>query len=128
MRSAAGRIVALVGVVAGVTGVSSLVVGALVGSDLERALATGFYIVGCFLIVLGFFAGVRGPLRPRGSDDGDEPDAVGGLFGIGISGRGVRQATGEERSDAFATTWLFLAIGAALIAFGVVADARVGFF
>jgi hypothetical protein len=127
VRSAARRIATLVAALAGITALVSLGVGALLGSELSRALATGFYVVGCFLIVLGFFSGVRGPLRPRGSDDGDEPDAVGGLFGIGISGRGVRQATGEERADSLATAWLFLAIGAALIALGVLADSRVGF-
>lgn len=127
MRDAAKRIVTLVGVLAGLTAVVSLAVGALLGSGLDRALATGFYVVGCFLIVLGFFAGVRGPLRPRSSRDGEERDAVGGLFGIGVSSRGVRRATSEERADALGTAWLFLAIGLALIALGILADSRVGF-
>jgi drug/metabolite transporter (DMT)-like permease len=127
VRDAAKRIVTLVGVLAGLTAVVSLAVGALLGSELARALATGFYVVGCFLIVLGFFAGVRGPLRPRSSGDGEERDAVGGLFGIGVSSRGVRRATSAERADALATAWLFLAIGLALIALGILADPRVGF-
>jgi len=127
VRSAARRIAILVAALGGITALVSLVAGALLDTELSRALATGFYVVGCFLIVLGFFSGVRGPLRPRGSNDGDEPDAVGGLFGIGISGRGVRQATEEERSDSLATAWLFLGMGAAMIALGVIADSRVGF-
>jgi len=127
VRDAAKRIVALVAVVAGITALVSLVVGLLLGADVARSLATGFYVVGCFLIVLGFFAGVRGPLRPRTPAGGEERDAVGGLFGIGVSARGVRRATSEERADALATTWLFLAIGVALVALGVVADPRVGF-
>lgn len=127
MRDAARRIVGLVAVVAGLTAAVSLAVGALLGSALDRSLATGFYVVGCFLIVLGFFAGLRGPLRPRMSDDGDERDAVGGLFGIGISARGVRKATQHERADALATAWLFLALGVALIALGVLVDPSAGF-
>jgi uncharacterized membrane protein len=127
MLDAARRILLLVAVVAGITAAVSLVAGALLGAELERSLAIGFYIVGCFLIVLGFFAGLRGPLRPRGGDDGDERDAVGGLFGIGISSRGVRTATTEERADSLATAWLFLGIGAALIALGVLVDPQVGF-
>jgi uncharacterized membrane protein len=124
---AARRIVVLVAVVAAITAAVSLAAGALLGAGLDRSLATGFYVVGCFLIVLGFFAGLRGPLRPRSADDEDERDAVGGLFGIGISARGVRKATREERADSLATAWLFLAIGAALIALGVLFDPRVGF-
>ena len=127
MRDAAKRIVGLVAVVAALTALLSLVGGLLLGAGVARSLATGFYVVGCFLIVLGFFAGVRGPLRPRAADDGEERDAVGGLFGIGVSARGVRRATSDERADALATTWLFLGIGFALVALGVVADPRVGF-
>ena len=49
-------------------GAVAALVGVLVGADVGRAVALAYYLVGAFLLVLGFFAGVRGPLRPRGAD------------------------------------------------------------
>lgn len=119
----ARRIAGIVGVVAGLTVVVSALAGALVGAGLDRAVSTGLYLVGSFFVVLGFFAGVRGPVRPRGADD--DPDAGGQIFGVGISGRGARPATSEERADAKGTTWLFVGLGLALIIAGTAVDSRV---
>ena len=110
--------------IVGLTVVGSMLAGLLVGADLDRSVSTGLYIVGCFFLVLGFFSGVRGPVRPRGQDDEGEPG--GNLFGVGLSGRGARTATSEERADARATTWLFISLGMALIVAGIVTDSRVG--
>ena len=120
----ARRIALIVRVVAGLTVVVSALAGLLFGAGLSRSISTGLYLVGCFFVVLGFFSGVRGPVRPRGKDD--DADAGGSLFGVGISGRGARTATSEERADARGTTWLFIALGMALIVAGIVADSRVG--
>ena len=120
--AAARRLAVLLAAVAGITVGSSLLVGLAFGGSLARAVVTGLYVVGCLLLVLGVFAGVRGPLRPRGGEEGR--DALGGLFGIGIVGQGVRSATGEERQDARATTWLFFTLGLLLIVLGVAVDGR----
>ena len=101
-------------------------IGLALGSSAARSAATGLYLVGCLLVVLGVFAGVRGPLRPAGSDE--EGDAVGSLLGVGIFSKGVRRATTDERSDARATSWLFMAMGLAMIFVGIAVDPRTRLF
>ena len=108
--------------VAAFVAVLSIAAGLAFGASVGRSLATGFYLVGSFLLLVGVFAGIRGPLRPRGGDEGR--DAMGGLFGIGVFSRGARTATVDERRDARATTWLFLALGLCLIGLGVGVDGR----
>jgi hypothetical protein len=99
--------------------------GALVaGGAVDRWVSVAYYVVGAFLLVLGFFAGMRGPLRPRGSDEGADP--VTGLFGIGIATRGARRATDHERQDTLATAAIFLVVGLWLIMLGVLVDGSAG--
>jgi hypothetical protein len=119
---AARRIGLIVAGVVGVTLVGSVLAGAVVGADVERAVSTGLYVVGSFFLVLGFFSGVRGPVRPKSTDE--EKGDSGHLFGVGIAGRGARTATDEERKDARGTTWLFIFLGAALILAGIIVDGR----
>jgi uncharacterized membrane protein len=126
VRAAARRIVLLFGSAIVVIAVVSGAIGLALGAPVERSAATGLYLVGCFLVVLGVFAGVRGPLRPAG-DEG-EGDPLGSLLGVGIFSKGVRPATGDERADARATSWLFLAMGIAMILAGIVLDPRTGLF
>ena len=104
----------------------SALIGLALGSSATRSAATGLYLVGCFLIVLGVFAGVRGPLRPAGEAEDAEP--MGGLLGVGIFSKGIRRATSEEREDAKATAWLFLALGAVMVVVGIVVDPRTSLF
>jgi uncharacterized membrane protein HdeD (DUF308 family) len=125
VRGAARRIALVLGVVLGITGLASALVGLLAGSSLARSISVGFYLVGCFLIVLGFFSGVRGPVRPRGKVEDERPLAS--SFGVGVFWSGVRTATTDERTDALATAWVFLLLGIALIVAGVLVDSRVGF-
>ena len=62
------------------------------GASLSRALSLGFYAVGAFLLVAGFFMGNRGPVRLRGQP-GDE-----GVWGLGRKQRRApRDAGGEHR-------------------------------
>ena len=119
---AARRIGLIVGGVIAVTLLGSLVASALVGTSIERAISTGLYIVGSFFLVLGFFSGVRGPVRPRRTEDAKGDG--GHLFGVGVAGSGARTATAEERKDARGTTWLFIFLGAALIVAGIIVDGR----
>jgi hypothetical protein len=94
--------------------------GLILDTPVRRAVAIGFYLVGCFLLVAGFFVGNRGPAR-TGSE---ETTATAGLFGIGIGARGLRWATREEQEDALNHSAVFVAIGFALILIGVAFDTR----
>lgn len=122
MRAAARRILLLFGSAIVVVAAVSALVGLAVGAGAARSAATGLYLVGCFLVVLGVFAGIRGPLRPAGEEGEGEP--LGSLLGVGIFSKGARRATGEERADARATAWLFLAVGMGMILVGIALDPR----
>jgi hypothetical protein len=111
--------VLLVATAVGLGGVAALG-GLAFGSSAGRSISVTYYVVGAFLLVLGFFAGTRGPLRPRGSEEASDP--VTGMFGVGISSKGARTATETERKDSIATAGIFLAVGIWLIALGVVID------
>jgi hypothetical protein len=113
------RLLVLLVAPAAVVGAVSALLGLAAGSSLGRALSVGFYLVGALLIVLGFFAGSRGPMRPRTTDD---EGPIAGMFGVGRVLRGVRRATSDERQDALATAALFLGVGVWLILLGVLAD------
>jgi hypothetical protein len=103
--------------------VISVPMGLLLGSSLSRSISVGFYVIGSFLLIAGFFVGNRGPVRLRGDDT--EVGAGVGMFGIGIGGRRLRWATPEENADAMASSAVFVVIGFVLIVIGVVADSRV---
>jgi hypothetical protein len=103
----------------GIGGVAALA-ALLAGTPVGRAVSLAYYVVGAFLLVLGFFSGIRGPLRPRGSDEAADP--VTGLFGVGIATRGARAATEGERKDSLATAGIFIAVGFWLILLGILVD------
>jgi hypothetical protein len=106
-------------------GVLAALMGLALGASLTRSVSVAYYVVGAFVVVLGFFAGTRGPLRPRGAEEGGDP--VTGLFGLGIAARGARVATEGERKDSIATAGMFLTVGIWLILLGVVVDSSAGF-
>lgn len=106
-------------------GAVALLFGLATGASSARALSVTYYVVGAFLIVLGFFAGNRGPLRTKLAD---EEAPIAGMFGAGLGLRGARRATLGEQRDSLATAAIFLAVGAWLILLGVVADASVKLF
>jgi hypothetical protein len=112
--------------VATATGLGALaaLAGLAFGASLARSISVTFYVVGAFLLVLGFFAGSRGPLRPRAGDE-EAVDPVTGMFGVGIATRGARRATEGERRDSVATAGIFLGLGIWLILLGVVIDGSV---
>jgi hypothetical protein len=126
MRDAGRRIAASLAIIGGATALVSAVAALLLGSSVLRAVATGLYLVGSFFIVLGTFAGIRGPLRSSGADE-QRGSTFGGLLGLGILGGRVRNATRDERVDAISTAWLFLGLGVALVLLGVAVDDRTGF-
>ena len=126
MGAAARRILLLFGLATIAIAAVSALIGLAFGASAARSAATGLYLVGCFLIVLGVFAGVRGPLRPAGEPEDVEP--MGALLGVGIFSKGMRHATSDEREDARSTTWLFLALGLVMVVVGIALDPRTSLF
>lgn len=120
LRAAARRFLGLLVLVAGGTAAVSLALGALAGAGLSRSVSLGFYVVGSFLLIAGFFVGNRGPARVKG-DPG--PD----LFGI-FRNRKLRWATAEEQVESLSLSFIFVALGLVLIVLGVVTDTRYQLF
>ena len=77
-----------------------------------RLISIGFYLVGSFLLVAGFFVGNRGPVRPKGQGPS--------LFGA----RFMRWATPLEREESLNESALYVVVGFLLIVLGVAADSR----
>jgi hypothetical protein len=121
LTAAARRFVLLLGGISGVVLVLAVVFGLALGTQFSRAISLGFYVVGAFLLVTGFFMGNRGPTRLRG-EPGEE-----GPWGLGRK-RGIRLATPEERADAVSTTGVLITLGIVLIVIGVIADSRYGLY
>jgi hypothetical protein len=116
-RAAVRRFVVLLAGIAGVTGLLSVLGGLLGGGSVDRAVAVGFYLVGSFMLIAGFFIGNRGPVRPKGRTGPM-------LFGSRI----MRWATPLEREESLNESALFVALGFALILIGVAVDSRSGFY
>ena len=112
MRAALRRFLILVGAVVGSTFLISTVVGLALGASFDRAISIGFYLVGSFLLVIAFFVGNRGPVRPKGTGPS--------LFGA----RFMRWATPLEREESMNESALYFAVGFLLIVLGVAADTR----
>ena len=120
LRDAARRFaVLLVGTVVG-TAIAGLAIGLLVGSTVSRSVSVGFYIVGAFLLIFGFFVGNRGPVRVKG-------DPGFGMFGI-FQNRQLRWATGTEQFESLSLSVVFVALGLVLIILGIVTDTRYSLF
>ena len=107
--------------IAAPTAVVSALLGLAFGTPIARALGTGFYLVGSLIMVVGILSGVRGPVRSTAMSEGSPAS----LFGLGFAPRRLRTATEGERRDALSTAVLFLFLGIALIALGVIVDSDV---
>jgi hypothetical protein len=112
--AAARRFATLLAGVAGATAGVGAALGLVFGASLDRAVSLGFYLVGCFLLVGGFFLGNRGPVRPKG-------EAGPSMFGP----RFMRWATPDEREDTINTSAVFVAVGFVLLLLGALVDSRV---
>jgi hypothetical protein len=95
----------------------SLPIGLLAGASASRSLALGYYLVGSFCLIAGFFVGNRGPVRPK-SD----------LFIPMFGPRFMRWATPEERDETINMSAVYVVLGLVLIVFGVLADTRYSLF
>jgi len=114
LLAAARRFLTLVAGIAGVTAVVALPFGLLLGARLNRSLAVGFYLVGCALLLGGFFTGNRGPFRVANEE------AMVGLR----RPRGVRVVSGEEQADTFNMSGLLVLTGVTLLALGAAVDSN----
>jgi hypothetical protein len=116
LRAAARRFAFLLAVAVAGTAVGSLLLGLAFGASVSRSLSLGFYVIGSFLLISGFFVGNRGPVRVKG-------DPGFGMFGIWRNRR-LRWATGPEQVESLSLSFVFVTLGIILIALGVVADTR----
>jgi sulfite exporter TauE/SafE len=92
-------------------------VGLLTHGSLNRAVSLGFYILGAFLVVIGFAGGTRGPFRSAAEDH--EPVRL---------GRRLRRATLEELNETMNIAAIVVVIGVVLLVIGVVVDSRYTLF
>jgi hypothetical protein len=123
LRGGARRFLGILGIAALVVLAVSVPLGVLLDSSVARSISVGFYVLGSFLLVAGFFVGNRGPVRLKGDDT--DLGAPMGMFGIGLAGRRLRWASPEENADAMASSAVFIVIGFVLILVGAIADSRV---
>jgi hypothetical protein len=124
IRAGLRRLFLLVLGAVSVTALGSIVLGALVGASLGRALTVGFYLVGCFLMLAGFFVGNRGPARVKSESD-TRASPMGMLLG---GGRNLRWASLGEQNETINNSAVFIAIGLVLVAIGILFDSRHAFF
>jgi hypothetical protein len=113
------RFAFIVALTVGVTAVMSLLIGALLGSSVDRSLALGFYFMGCFLLVLGFFVGNRGPARVKSESAGPSMLPF-GMFGE----RRLRWATPGEQNETIMSSAVYISIGVILVIIGALVDSR----
>jgi hypothetical protein len=119
MVAALRRLVLLVALTAGLTAVVSLLLGLLVHASLDRAVSLGFYGVGCFLMVSGFFVGNRGPARVKSESAGPSMLPL-----PGFGARRLRWATPEEQNETIGNSAVFIVLGLILVVIGVLVDTR----
>lgn len=119
LLAALRRLLLLLLLAAGVTAAGSLALGALVGASLDRALSLGFYAVGCFLMVAGFFIGNRGPARVKSESPGA------GILPFPLSGaRRLRWASPGEQNETINNSAVFVGLGAILVVVAILVDTR----
>jgi hypothetical protein len=111
------RLLVLIVIASAVTALVSLAIGLPAGASVTRSLSVGFYLVGAFWLIAGFFVGNRGPVRLK-SDLGAP------LFGS----RFVRWATPEEREETINMSAIYVLLGFALIFLGFATDTRYRLF
>jgi uncharacterized membrane protein HdeD (DUF308 family) len=120
LREAARRLATLLAIAVSGTAVLSLALGLAFGASVSRSLSLGYYLVGSFLLISGFFVGNRGPVRMKG-------DPGFGMFGLWRNRR-LRWATGEEQVESLSLSFVFVVLGVLLIVLGVVTDTRYELF
>jgi len=115
-------LVAFLVVLGGVAAISATL-GALAGSRISHALATGYYVVGVGALIICFALGIRGPTRAEPSDDPEayRPSAF-GVFGGHVGRRPRRKATPEEQREARLGSLGMFVFGVLLVLLGAAID------
>jgi hypothetical protein len=116
IRGALQRFLGMFVLAAGVTVVVSILVGVLLGASPRRAVSLGFYVIGCFLLIAGFFVGNRGPVRAS---------SEGGMFLLPFANRRLRWASPTENDETINLSAVFVSLGFTLLLVGVGVDSRV---
>jgi hypothetical protein len=117
LAAAARRFAVVLGAISAGTVLVSYLLGLAVGSTASRSISLGFYVVGSFLLVAGFFIGNRGPARLKGEEHS-------GLLGP----RRLRWASPEERMSSMNESALLITIGFVLLVAGLLVDDRARVF
>jgi hypothetical protein len=123
LLAAIRRFVLVVLLASGFTATAALLIGALLGGSLDRSLALGFYLVGSFLLLCGFFLGNRGPARVK-SESARPAMLPFGSFGA----RQLRWATPGEQTETIMSSAVFISLGITLIVIGTLIDSRHSLF
>ena len=119
MLAAIRRLVVLVVASSALTVVVSVALGLLAGAALDRAVSLGFYGLGCFLMVSGFFVGNRGPARVKSETPGSTMLPI-----PGFGNRRLRWATLDEQNETINNSAVFIILGLILVLIGVVVDSH----
>ena len=119
MLAAIRRLVVLVVACSALTVVVSVPLGLLAGATLDRAVSLGFYGLGCFLMVSGFFVGNRGPARVKSETAGSSMLPI-----PGFGNRRLRWATLDEQNETINNSAVFIVLGLILVLIGVVVDSH----
>jgi hypothetical protein len=119
-----GRLAIAVLLCVGLTAVGSLLIGLIIGASVDRSLVLGFYLVGCFFMLTGFFVGNRGPARVKS----EEPGAAATPFGVFSGSRRLRWATLGEQEETINSSAVFVTLGIILVIAGVLLDSRHALF
>jgi hypothetical protein len=114
------RFVVIVLVLFGIAVAGGLLAGLVLHTSARRSISVTCYGLGGFLLVSGFFHGVRPPLRV------DEEQGVPSMFGILLTRGKLRHASLDERHDAISSSGLFVGLGIMLIVLGGLIDPRYG--
>jgi hypothetical protein len=123
MIAALRRLAVLVVSAAALTAAVSLLVGLLVGASLDRAVSLGFYVVGSFLLVSGFFLGNRGPARVKSESPGFTMLPL-----PGYASRRLRWATLDEQEETINHSAIFIGLGVILVLIGILVDSQRSLF
>ena len=108
------RLTGLFVLASALTLIGAVVFGIAFGAGAARAISVGFYLMGSFLLVAGFFVGNRGPVRLK--RESGAPLIWGSRF--------VRWASPTEREENINLSAIFVLLGFVLILIGVAADNR----
>lgn len=119
MLAAIRRLVVLVVLCSALTLVVSVPLGLLADASLDRAVSLGFYGLGCFLMVSGFFVGNRGPARVKSETAGSTMLPI-----PGFGNRRLRWATLDEQNETINNSAVFIILGLILVLIGVVVDSH----